>query len=257
MSSKGRLGNGFFRYFACIILSYKINNSKIISQNLNYINGNNNINVNDVYFLDLLKLNNNYNKLNFILSEFYQNDIYLQYRSQIIQFLKDNSNDFIISEFCGQNTAYLIHDLINTPQTFNKYYDLVIHVRLEDFVQNNEYIRTEFLLNLFETINFKNYKNICILSNKINTNFEINYINVLLKWFQKKNIKITCESNDIITDFHIMINTTALICSLSTLSWVGAFISEKINVCYFPDYPIKRHFQTFKNPIENTILYKI
>ena len=55
-----------------------------------------------------------------------------------------------------------------------------------------------------------------------------------------------------------MKNSIALICSNSTISWCAAFLSDKIKECYMPDYYIKeRSLQTFKFPIQNTILYEL
>jgi hypothetical protein len=52
-----------------------------------------------------------------------------------------------------------------------------------------------------------------------------------------------------------MKNAKILICSCSTLSWAAAFLSDTIKLVYFPDYKINRTHETFKKPIDNTILY--
>ena len=60
-------------------------------------------------------------------------------------------------------------------------------------------------------------------------------------------------------DFNIMKNTKILVCSMSTLSWCSAFFSKKLELCYMPDYDF--HDQNrktfFKNPIDNTLFYKV
>ncbi len=53
-----------------------------------------------------------------------------------------------------------------------------------------------------------------------------------------------------------MKNAKILVCSCSTLSWIAAFLSTRINTVYFPNYPNKQAHETFKMPIENTILYE-
>lgn len=52
-----------------------------------------------------------------------------------------------------------------------------------------------------------------------------------------------------------MKNAKTLVCSCSTLSWVAAFLSDRVKLVYFPDYNNNRSHETFKMPIENTILY--
>jgi len=52
-----------------------------------------------------------------------------------------------------------------------------------------------------------------------------------------------------------MKNAKILVCSCSTLSWIAAFLSDKVTTVYFPNYKNRQIHETFKKPIENTILY--
>ena len=58
------------------------------------------------------------------------------------------------------------------------------------------------------------------------------------------------------TDFTIMRNAKTLVCSCSTLSWAASFLSETVEKVYMPNYnnPGRIH-ETYKQPIQNTILY--
>ena len=58
-----------------------------------------------------------------------------------------------------------------------------------------------------------------------------------------------------------MKNAEILVCSLSTLSWCAALLSENLKTCYIPDWnhktpSIGKHTK-FRKPIENTIFYSI
>jgi uncharacterized Fe-S radical SAM superfamily protein PflX len=86
--------------------------------------------------------------------------------------------------------------------------------------------------------------------NKASNELEYKYINYL-----KQFIELSIESNDIITDYHIMQNAKILICSKSTLSWAAALLSTSVTTVYMPNYPANYIHETFRTPIENTIPY--
>ncbi len=197
---------------------------------------------------------------NIVINEYYQyDDIYIKYKNDIINYIENNKNDLVSTDSLDKNNIYNVYDFINYKSENIMYYDLVIHLRLEDFVTINEYIKPIFLTKLFEKIDFTKYIDIAIVCNKISTDFEKNYIKTLNDWFLNNNIQITIESNTIYKDFELMKNSKTLICSLSTLSWMSAYFSTTIDCCYFPNYNLRsdRPFQTFKNPIANTIFYDI
>ena len=54
-----------------------------------------------------------------------------------------------------------------------------------------------------------------------------------------------------------MKNAKTLICSCSTISWLAAFLSETVETVYFPNNNNNQSHETFKQPIDNTILYEI
>ena len=80
-----------------------------------------------------------------------------------------------------------------------------------------------------------------------------------INWFETKNIPIHIESNELLIDFNIMKQTKILVCSMSTLSWMAAYFSKILEKCYMPNYILygERKNQTFKKPIENTVLYDV
>ena len=81
-------------------------------------------------------------------------------------------------------------------------------MRLEDFIENNEYIHYKFILNLLNklTPSFFNELTVAIVLNQPKSSFELEYLANIKNWFFKNNINIAIESNDIIIDFHLMKN---------------------------------------------------
>ena len=262
---RGRLGNAIFRYMASVIMhlitnkEYNVyNDMKLNIWNIHH----NGIKITDNYFYELSQKLLKEEKINiegetFIMYDFYQHDtIYKKYKNEIINYINNHPEHFIISD--GFNSAdrnygiYKMSDIMNTPSTFNKQYKNVLHLRLEDFIINGLYIKKERIIDLLN----KNIitDNLCIVCKKPTTEFENNYIKQIKDFLIIKNINIVTEHNDIITDYYIMKEAETLICSNSTLSWCAAFFSNKIKLCYFPDYKETIN-QTCKKPIDSTILY--
>lgn len=254
---RGRLGNALFRYFAIALILNS--NPSLIYSGLN-VNRENVILINDNLFKQVIskknfKLGNIDNNLFF--DGFYQLQEISNYRDIIKNFLRNNQKDVIYNY---PYEEFKISDIVNEPINLN-IYDIVIHIRLEDFVENQEFISCESILKLLNKVSpdFFSDNTVAIVMNKPSSSFELNYIDELKSWFHGNNININIESNNILSDFHIMKNAKKLICSNSTISWCAALLSDNIEVCYMPDYTYRndRTFQTLQYPIKNTILYSI
>lgn len=260
---RGRLGNAIFRYMAAVIMSLYFNGTYVINNEQKF-------SLNDDQFLEISKLiiDNKLLTLNAILNidgkidginmiNYYQHDfIYRKHKDDIINYIKNNPSHYILTD--GINAGdmncekFYMTDIINTPSSFTKYYANVLHIRLEDFVKYNLYLNVERITKLFD----KNIINelICIVCKKPETDFELNYINIIHSHLLSKNILVKFEHNDTLTDYYIMKEAEVLICSKSTLSWCAAFFSTKLKKCYVPDYNETSN-STFKFPIKNTELY--
>ena len=252
---RGRLGNAIFRYLASAIMCLNYNGTY-------FINNNQQENCTDKLFLQIVKELYNNNKLNinlkgFNMNCFYQHDfIYKKYKPNIIEFIKNHPEHYIITDGinAGDNNCekFTMTDIINTPSSFNKKYKNVLHIRLEDFVLHNLYLKVERIIDLLK----KNIlsDSLCIVCKKPATEFEQSYINYIKDYLEIINIKIFIEHNNVLTDYYIMKEAELLICSKSTLSWCAAFFSDKIQKCYLPDYDETEN-STCKYPIDNTELY--
>ena len=251
--NQGRLGNSIFRFFANIIfcIVYDIN-----SQIFNNNNCRPSIVINDVSFINFSnniinkRLIQKLNKNETILFDgYFQHDkIYTIFKNQIINFIKTRPEIILSTD---RNENYKAIDLVN--YNISKQYNIVVHLRLEDFIVISHVINPNSLKKiLYEIRNDYVDEEICLVLNKPKTDLERKYIDYITK--DLNNIKI--ESNDVITDFTIMRKSKILVCSCSTLSWAASFLSETVEKVYMPNYnnPDRIH-ETFKQPIPNTVLY--
>jgi glycosyl transferase family 25 len=193
-----------------------------------------------------------------IMDTYFQfDDIYFTNKEEILRFMEDNKNRHVLKT--DNNESYLLSYIYdNLFLSKDKLYDIVIHLRLDDFQDREDYIEYNYLINLFNTIDFSEKKTAIVVQRPNNINDET-ILNKYLEWFGNNNFKINLESNDTITDFNIMKQCKILICSNSTLSWTAAYLSKDITTCYFPNYcfykiPRKVYF---KKPIFNTLLYDV
>jgi hypothetical protein len=190
---------------------------------------------------------------NYIFRDFYQTDIYKLFRNKLINWCNSNLDDTVWHGDNKINTKYRIGDLLSELDN-DKKYDVVFHIRLEDFVTSGEklIIHPDSICKIIEELKIDSF---CILSNKITTDFERNYMDYIKNKYQN-NYKISFESNDLVTDFKIMNNAKILICSLSTICWCAGFLSKNIECVYFPKnrFPGWKN-QTFSTIIENTYVY--
>lgn len=255
-SKLGRLGNAIFRYFAstlfCIIyngeLTYNQSDCNVIMSDENFIGWSQHVLQNNIPQFPP--------NLSFIFYGYYQHDqIYLKYKHELITWILNHPNDLIYTD--GNNSvsnvynynekAYQVIDLLINPFP-DKNYKTVLHLRLEDFINNNSVIHPECIKKVLDQIG---ETDICIVVNTPKIDLEHKYINYFKKYYN-----VVLESNTMIEDFHIMKNANVLICSCSTISWAASFLSSNLTKVFIPNYNHGRVHETFKKPIENTVLYE-
>jgi len=254
----GRLGNAIFRYFAstlfCIIYGAKR------TYNLHELNAT----INDNFFINWMNYvlcDNipNISDHNFNFYGYFQHDkIFIKFKNELLLWMKNHNDDLIYTDGNDQFNydynynvqCYKASELIIEPNNINKY-DVVVHIRLEDFIIINEVIHPDCILKILK--NIKNYSSYCLVLNKPKSEIEKEYIKYI-----KNNIdfEINLQTGTVIEDFHIMKNAKVLICSCSTLSWVASFMSNTIETVYFPHKNRQSH-ESFCKPIDNTIYYDI
>ena len=167
----GRLGNAIFRYFAstlfCIIYGAKR------TYNINELNAT----INDQMFINWMNnvLNNvipNIGDHNFNFYGYFQHDkIFLKFKNEILLWMNNHKDELIytdgndqINNYYSYNVqSYKVSELLIEPPNI-KNYEVVIHVRLEDFIVNNDVIHPDCILKILK--NLKNYNSYCIVLNK-------------------------------------------------------------------------------------------
>jgi len=256
----GRLGNATFRYLATII--YHIVFDATIIHHTQITDADKYLMVTDEQFIHWINAHLSGRALGLdedgvyrFLGYFQHDTIYLKYRSQIINYIRTHPKDVLTTDgnyelrtdFKYFPTDYFSDSLLNAPQGFKKYYETVVHLRLEDFIENGAVIHPLYIKQLLESVGASSY---CLVMNSPDTELELSYLDYLRKYFN-----VIIESNDIITDYHIMKNAKTLVCSCSTISWAAAFFSDTVQRVYMPNYPAKRPHETFRKPIENTLAY--
>jgi hypothetical protein len=256
----GRLGNAIFRYMACTIMCIYYNEKYDVSTESH---NDKCVNFNDDAFNLMCKkifdgiFPETQHKYTIHMIDYYQHDlIYCKHKHEIINFIKHNSDHFVLTDGInsgdGRHEKYFMIDILITPVLFTKKYKNVIHLRLDDFVTHNLFVDVNRIIRLIHRNIISD--NLCIVCKKPVTDFEFKYINQLTDYLKYKKIDFNLEHNDTLTDYYIMKEAELLICSMSTLSWSAAFLSDKLKKCYVPDYEIKVN-SSFKRPIDDTELY--
>jgi GR25 family glycosyltransferase involved in LPS biosynthesis len=219
----------------------------------------NTLTINDDTFFNMFykKLEN----FNVCMDGFFQfGYIYLKYKPQILDYMHINKASHCIQT--DRNEKYLMCDLMDDCDLpYNKKYTVAIHIRLDDFNGRPDFIEIEHYLTLFATLlPVFTGQTICIVYQPTDRPEDQAYITQCVQWFQDHQIAVTLESNSILIDFNIMKQATTLICSMSTLSWMAAYLSQQIQTCYMPNYNFcgtDRGAVFFHQPIANTILYPV
>jgi hypothetical protein len=239
----GRLGNSIFRYFAYILLKNKTD----AVRTFRHINEYPSIIIKDDTFLDFYNIATKDMNLKLILLEgYFQFDFLCQHRAEIIQHFENHPNDILWGTdlHCHliQNT---VRELTQTPDNL-RHYDLVVHLRLEDFINSNNMIHpgrvVEQIVSALQTLPTET-RAAAIVCNKPTAELEHIYIQYIIK---NSPISFVIETNDIITDFHIIKNAHTVICTYSTFAWGAVFLSKTIQKVYCPirkDLDFKCSFQ--------------
>lgn len=260
----GRLGNCIFRYIKAALICINDDNFKYVNYDRSWGESVREFNQ------YILKFNKDF----YTINDYFQHEISDQDKLKIKNYILENQDHFIVTDgntkskkgFCYDQQKYFVKDLVLVPEGFNKFYDLVIHIRLEDKVTLGIHIDYKSILKVLDTI-FKedefNYDNAAIVCLEPKTSFEREYLDAVKNHYKEifgKDIKV--ESNSLIEDFHIIKNAKTVVCSLSTISWSACIFSEKLEKCYFPDWklgmPCFDHGSvSFRKPIKNTISYSL
>jgi hypothetical protein len=215
----GRFGNNFFQYLASEIIKkiynfdeVKIYNNESINSNLlkiddvlfkkignEYING-------KVYVIDTNK--------SILLDGYFQRcEIFEYFRCYLVSLFNNENKNFINNKFqvCDIFNHKISHNI--TPGEN----DLVVHIRLDDFIGDLQIFQPEEIINIINKIS---YEKLYIVCDKLRYLWEINYIE---KFSHLKPIFISYSMLD---DFKFIMSSKKIITSASTFAWLATFLGE-------------------------------
>ena len=251
----GRLGNAIFRYLAstlfCILYDAKRTETleeynEIVSDDMFHS-----------WSEAVLRNNDEDNcrivvrPLNYVFDGHFQHDrIYHKYMKEIKAWIRAHPTEILRTD--GDIPFFRSIDILTSSL---KKYDTVVHIRLEDFLDIDYVIHPLSLKTVLDEINNNDSgasSSFCFVCKKPSTTEEQMYID-----YFKKCYDITVESNDVLEDYGIMKNARTLVCSLSSISWCAALLTDNEHqTVYFPDYAFYDTNVTMKTPsVNNTVLF--
>lgn len=230
--NKGRFANNLFQYFAAQIIKkiFECREVKYISsppQNC-YI-------IDDINFKKII---HNYinlqNKNLYLLPKDFgiHKDICLCgffQRSEIFEYLKDYIKElYTIENKDFINDKYRICDTILNIKPLGGPNDLIVHIRLDDFIHevyNSEIFNPIQIKNIIKSIS---YDKLYIVCDRLRYDWEKKYMSNF------EDLNPIHISSNLLEDFSYMKNANKILISGSTLSWIAAFlgITKEIHIPY-------------------------
>jgi len=255
----GGFGNAVFNLLGTILLKVLFPTMVILSfETMEEIEEfkKNAIQINDEYFLEILnnKIVHNIDILD--SSQNYWNNCYCQYdeiftiyRKPIVEYILAHPQEKI---FAGHTYRFFpIADIISPKET--EQYDILLHIRLGDFVHLGWVIHPENIRQLLEReISEKSNPKIGILVDHRKTYLEKKYVEYVRKVYPKAEI---LENNDILTDYNILRNAKHVIVSCSTFSWVAILFAREDQTVLFPNYEHRWNHEQFRRTHDRFTYY--
>jgi hypothetical protein len=253
----GGFGNAVFSQYAAILLAILFNGElvnitekhkiKSFEQTFNCID--------DAKFMDIVneKINNNNTIIdinqNYFLVGYYQHDhYYVKYKKEIIEFIERHPDNIIFAAHYAK--PYKFINIIEPVKTI--IYDIVIHIRLGDFVGLGWTMDPNSLISVIKTLNIKKNQLVSIVIKEPSNELEEKYIAYIQNTIPNAVLEI--NENPII-DYNIMRNAKTLLCSCSTLSWIASFMGCENQIVYFPNYQSRWNHELYRKPHDRMIYY--
>jgi hypothetical protein len=262
-SQRARLGNAVFRYFAsslfCIIYGAERSDRWTRGRTVVF---------SDEMFVEWSKavlracaagapappLPEEWLDKDLLFDGYYQHDrIYVTFRAELLEWMHTHPDDALSAEGANVGHRCLVRDLLEPPpgHTPAPPDSVVLHLRLEDFVQNDAVIHPEYVKNAVDSLMRDKAHHVLIVVKRPETDLERNYIAYFARFFF-----VTIQSSDLMQDFHTLKSATTMVASCSTLGWCATFLSNSLTELLMPDYPLGRRLhETFRRPIANTRFY--
>lgn len=218
----GRLGNHLFQYLICKVIEHKFGHTYS-----SYITSNNTpewYRVTDATIDELLdNPPDNIKDINIVCDGYFQK---AKYYIQCNRFaLNINSMDIVSGKLS-------IKDILYSSHKYNLHKnDIVIHLRLDDFIQmpcaTSDIIPPQYYLDILESLTF-NFNKLYIVCDKLKYSWEYEYIKFFKKW------NPTIVQQDLLHDCALLLDAPTLIHSNSSLCWILSYFSKTKLKRYIP-----------------------
>lgn len=225
--SHGRFTNNLFQYFAAQIVKKILNYDSV-----DLDSSNSNTLKNTCYTIDDAKFKQilddkflqeiDTSKNIYLYGYFQRSEIFKYYREYVKSLIHENNKDRF-----GILYNYRICDLVLPFENSNipGKNDLVVHIRLDDFLNDLQIFDPGSLKEIISKIQ---YDKMYIVCDKLKQDWEYKYI---ANFF---NLQPILVQGSLLDDFNFMRRTNKILVSASTLSWMGAFLSdaEEVHIPY-------------------------
>jgi hypothetical protein len=239
-----RTGNILFQYLMCKLISLLYNHTYIPIEEFNAMHLTNVLTVHEENAKSIVMNESPSPILQHIRCDgfFQQSQYYIPRRSELLQLLYKNKDDYWISY---NGAREVIGDFLYrtpSPPTFEKKSsDIFISLRLDDFIQlpreTSDIIPPQYYLDIIEREMARNMENdgggsspqLYIICDTLRHDWERKYMDFFNKWSP---VRI---EQSVMEDCHIMRDCPLLIHSNSTLCWFMSFLSQNPNkIRYIP-----------------------
>uniref|UniRef100_A0A6C0K0H5 Uncharacterized protein n=1 Tax=viral metagenome TaxID=1070528 RepID=A0A6C0K0H5_9ZZZZ len=255
LQTRARMGNAIFRYLAgalfCVLYGFQLTESDADLHKT----------IDDTYFLQWMHEYQRTGQLpaldtskNYRFDGYFQHDkVYVKHKEDLLQYIRDHPEDRVRSD--DGRSIHAMELLMDASSSSVPSYEVVLHLRLEDFILEGQTIHPDGIRSFLEKqCDFWSSPQLTIVMKQPTMEIEHKYIEYVTKDWKEGGRTVKMESNDLMRDFHIMKNARILICSCSTLSWTAALLSDSLETVYMP-YHINhpgRIWETFRKPVEDT-----
>ncbi len=225
--SKGRFTNNLFQYFAAQIVKRILNydfvsldtsNSELIKNSCCVIDDKKFKQIHSDTFLTSIDTSKNI----YLDGYFQRSEIFTHYRDYIKSLIHENNLDRF-GILYNYRICELISPLKNSKSPGKN--DLVMHIRLDDFLDDLQIFDPSFLKEIISKIQ---YDELYIVCDKLKQEWEYKYMAHFL------DLQPILISASLLEDFNFMRRSTKILTSASTLSWMAAFLgdAEEVHIPY-------------------------
>ena len=219
----GRFGNQLFRYVLCKVFTARFGHKYISREKLT---NDDFIIINEENINDFLENKQDVlNEKNVVLQGYFQkSELFVAYQKQIIDLVYDTHNE---DYWQVDNKNYFVKDfIINSKHNISlKPNDVVIHLRLDDFIQypcvTSDILPPQYYTEILEKMKITS-GTVYIICDKIKYDWEFKYIEFFNKW------KPVVIQETLHHDIALMRDSNILVHSNSSLCWIISFLSNKI-----------------------------